>query len=195
MERVIMRESKVTRKTRETDIEISIIIEGSGVIDIDTGIGFFDHILSSFAKHGFFDLMIKAKGDLEVDDHHLIEDTGILLGQAIKKALGDKRGINRFGYAKIPMDESIAEVALDIDDRGFCKYQVKFIREMIGSMSTDMIKHFFESFSRNSGITIHITADGENDHHKAEAIFKSFGIALSKAVEMDTRIDGYRSTK
>lgn len=190
-----MRRAKLTRKTRETDVEISFNIEGSGSIDIDTGIGFFDHILSSFAKHGFFDLNIKAKGDLDVDDHHLIEDTGLVLGQAIKKALGDKKGINRFGYAKIPMDESIAEVTLDIDDRGFCKFQVEFNHNKIGGMSTDMIEHFFDSLSKNAGITIHINADGENDHHKAEAIFKAFGIALSRATEINPRIEGYRSTK
>jgi len=190
-----MRRAKLTRKTRETDVEISFNIEGSGSIDIDTGIGFFDHILSSFAKHGFFDLEIKAKGDLNVEDHHLIEDTGILLGQAIKKALGDKKGINRFGYAKIPMDESIAEVALDIDDRGFCKFNVGFKHEKIGGMSTDMIEHFFDGLSKNAGITIHTNAEGENDHHKAEAVFKAFGISLSRATEIDTRIEGYRSTK
>ena len=190
-----MRKAKVNRKTNETDIEISLDIDGSGKSDIKTGLGFFDHLLSSFAKHGLFDLNIRAKGDLEVDDHHLIEDLGISLGMTFKDALKDKKKIRRFGNAKIPMDESIADIALDIDGRGFFKFNAEFGGEKIGAVSSNMIEHFFESFSRNAGITIHVSADGKNDHHKAEAIFKAFGVGLDEATGIDDRIVEIKSTK
>ena len=190
-----MRKAKVNRKTNETDIEISLDIDGSGKSDIKTGLGFFDHLLSSFARHGLFDLNIRAKGDLEVDDHHLIEDLGISLGMTFKDALKDKKKIRRFGNAKIPMDESIADIALDIDGRGFFKFNAEFRGERIGVVSSNMIEHFFESFSKNAGITIHVSADGKNDHHKAEAIFKAFGVGLDEATGIDDRIVGIKSTK
>lgn len=188
-----MRESKVSRKTNETDIEVKINLDGSGNTDINTGIAFFDHMLNSFAKHGSFDLTIKARGDLTVDDHHTVEDVGITLGSAIAKALGDKKGIERFADARVPMDEALATAAVDISGRSFLIFNAKFTDPNIGGLTSQNVRHFFESLTTNAGINLHLDATGENDHHKAEALFKAFGIALKRAVRVTG--SGIPSTK
>lgn len=179
-----MRSSKVTRKTNETDIEVKISLEGSGNTDINTGIAFFDHMLNSFAKHGSFDLAIKARGDLTVDDHHTVEDVGIALGNAIQKALGDKKGIERFGEARVPMDEALASATLDLSGRSFLAFNAAFANQKIGGFNPQNTRHFFESLTGNAGINAHLSITGENDHHKTEAIFKAFGIALKRAARV-----------
>ncbi len=178
-----MRSSKVTRKTNETEIEVKITLEGSGNTDINTGIAFFDHMLNSFAKHGSFDLVVKAQGDLSVDDHHTIEDVGIALGSALGKALGDKKGIERFGEASVPMDEALATVAIDLSGRSFLAFEASFGGK-IGGFNPQNTRHFFESLTGNAGINAHMDVKGENDHHKNEALFKAFGIALKRAVRI-----------
>lgn len=178
-----MRESKATRKTSETEIEVKISLDGRGNADIDTGIAFFDHMLNSFAKHGSFDLAVKARGDLSVDDHHTIEDVGITLGNAVQKALGDKKGIERFGEARVPMDEALASVTLDISGRSFLAFDASF-KGKIGGFNPQNTRHFFESLVNNAGINAHLSVSGENDHHKVEALFKAFGIALKRAVKI-----------
>lgn len=188
-----MRSSKITRKTNETYIEVKITLEGSGNTDINTGIPFFDHMLNSFAKHGSFDLVVKASGDLSVDDHHTIEDVGIALGSAIAKALGDKKGIERFGEARVPMDEALATVAIDISGRNFLVFNATFESQKIGSFNPRNTGHFFESLASNGGINAHLAVTGENDHHKIEALFKAFGIALKRAAKI--RGSGVPSTK
>lgn len=179
-----MREAKVSRKTNETDIEIKINLDGSGNTDINTGIAFFDHMLNSFSKHGSFDLTIKAHGDITVDDHHTVEDVGITLGSAIKKALGDKSGIERFADVRIPMDEALAAAAVDISGRSFLVFNASFTNPKIGGFNSQNTRHFFESLTNNAGINVHLEVTGENDHHKAEALFKAFGIALKRAVKI-----------
>ena len=188
-----MRSSSITRKTNETDIEIKISLEGTGNTDINTGLPFFDHMLNSFARHGSFDLTAKARGDLNVDDHHTIEDVGIALGNAIKKALGDKKGIERFGEAHIPMDEAIAMVAVDISGRSYLVFNGAFANPFIGSYTCQNTRHFFESLISNAGINAHLEVTGENDHHKTEALFKAFGVALKRAVSITG--SGIPSTK
>ncbi|MCZ7357576.1 MAG: imidazoleglycerol-phosphate dehydratase HisB [Candidatus Methanoperedens sp.] len=188
-----MRESKLTRKTNETDIELKFSLEGSGNTDINTGIAFFDHMLNSFAKHGSFNLMVKASGDLTVDDHHTIEDVGITLGSAIVKALGDKKGIERFSDARVPMDEALADVAIDISGRSFLAFNATFANQKIGGFNPQNTRHFFESLVSNAGINAHMSVTGENDHHKIEALFKAFGIALKRAAEISG--SGVPSTK
>jgi len=188
-----MREAKVSRKTNETDIEIKINLDGSGNTDINTGIAFFDHMLNSFSKHGSFDLTIKARGDITVDDHHTVEDVGITLGNVIKKALGDKLGIERFADVRIPMDEALATAAVDISGRSFLVFNASFANPKIGGFNSQNTRHFFESLTNNAGINVHLDATGENDHHKAEALFKAFGIALKKAVKITGT--GVQSTK
>ena len=188
-----MRESKLSRKTNETDIELKINLDGSGNSDINTGIAFFDHMLNSFAKHGSFDLTIKARGDLTVDDHHTVEDVGITLGSAIVKALGDKKGIERFADARVPMDEALASAAVDISGRSYLVFNAKFTNPNIGGLTSQNVRHFFESLAVNAGINAHLEVTGENDHHKAEALFKAFGIALKRAVRVTG--SGIPSTK
>ncbi len=188
-----MRSSKLTRKTNETDIEIKLTIEGSGNTDISTGIAFFDHMLNSFAKHGSFDLAVKASGDLTVDDHHTVEDVGITLGSAISRALGDKKGIERFADASVPMDEALATVAIDISGRNFLVFNAAFANLKIGGFNPQNTRHFFESLVSNGGINAHMNVTGENDHHKIEALFKAFGIALKRAVRISG--EGVPSTK
>lgn len=188
-----MRSAEVSRKTGETDIRIELNIDGTGDSDIDTGIGFFDHMLTAFSKHGNFDLTVKASGDLVVDDHHLIEDTGIVLGQAFAEALGDKAGIARFGEARIPMDEALASVALDLGGRSYLVLDAKFMASMVGEFSTQMVRHFFESVIQNSKINMHASVYGDNDHHKIEALFKAFAYALRRATVIEG--EGIKSTK
>ncbi len=188
-----MRSAKVSRKTGETDIRIKLNIDGTGESDIDTGIGFFDHMLTAFSKHGNFDLNVRASGDLVVDDHHLIEDTGIVLGQAFAEALGDKAGIARFGEARIPMDEALASVALDLGGRSYLVLDAKFMASKVGEFSTQMVRHFFESVIQNSKINMHASVYGDNDHHKIEALFKAFAYAMRRATVIEG--EGIKSTK
>ncbi len=185
----MQRRVSLQRKTKETDIKISLNIDGKGKADIKTPIPFLSHILNNFAKHGLFDLKIKAKGDIEIDQHHTVEDIGISLGEAFKKALGDKKGINRAGYFVFPLDEALSVVAVDISGRAFLNFNCKFKKEKIGDLDSDLIKEFFWGFVRHLEVTLHIRAlDGENEHHKAEAIFKAFGKAMKIACSKEKRI-------
>lgn len=194
-----MRENRaafVNRRTNETDIELSINLDGSGKQQISTGVGFFDHMLSGFARHGFFDLDLKVKGDLEVDCHHTIEDTGIVLGTAIRKALGDKKGIRRFGSIILPMDETLALCAIDLSGRPYFVMDAEFTAEKIGGMDTEMVREFFYAVSYAAGMNLHLKIlSGGNNHHMAEALFKAFGKALDEAVSCDPRITDVLSTK
>ncbi|WNY25625.1 imidazoleglycerol-phosphate dehydratase HisB [Methanolapillus millepedarum] len=187
------RKASFSRKTKETDITIDINLDGTGVSSVQTGIGFFDHMLDAFSRHSGYDLTVKASGDLHVDGHHLVEDTGIVLGKVMAEALGDKRGIARFGEARIPMDESLAEVALDIGGRGFLVFKADFFAPSVGDYSTQMTKHFFESFAMSSGINLNMKAEGDNDHHKIEALFKAFAYAMKRATIIES--DSIKSTK
>jgi len=188
--------ASITRETKETQISLTINLDGKGNGDINTGVGFFDHMLNLMAFHGGFDLEVKAKGDIEVCDHHLVEDVGITLGEAVLKALGDKRGIKRYGTFFIPMDETLAQVSLDISGRSFLAFDCTFARESIGNFSTEMVKEFFRAFAFNAGITLHgRILYGENDHHKAEALFKALGRALREAKEVDKNNMELPSTK
>lgn len=177
--------AKVSRKTSETDIKIELNLDGSGNYEIDTGVNFFNHMLESFSKHSFIDLKIKAIGDIEIDDHHTVEDVGIILGEAFFKAIGDKKGIRRMGHAIVPMDESVATVAIDISGRSYCNMNLEFKNDKIGDMTSDIIIHFFESFASSGKLNIYGTVDGINDHHKAEAIFKAFAKSLYEACKIE----------
>ncbi|WP_135606032.1 imidazoleglycerol-phosphate dehydratase HisB [Methanococcoides sp. NM1] len=188
-----MRNAKITRKTKETDIRMELVLDGTGSSEINTGIGFFDHMLTSFARHGNFDLKIDATGDLIVDEHHLIEDTAIVLGQAIAKTLGDKNGIARFGEARIPMDEALADVVLDLGGRSYLVMDADFGSPCVGEMNTQLVRHFFESLTENAKMNLHATVAGYNDHHKIEALFKAFAYALRRAVKIEG--EGIKSTK
>lgn len=185
-----------TRKTKETDITLSINLDGTGKTQIDTGIGFFDHMLDGFARHGLFDLEIKTSGDLHVDCHHTIEDTGIVLGQTILKALGDKAGIKRYGYFILPMDETLAMSAVDLSGRPYLKYSADFTVEKLGTMDTEMIREFFYAVSYTSAMNLHLKImESGNNHHMAEALFKAFGKALDMAVSEEPRMKEIWSTK
>ncbi|WP_303235035.1 imidazoleglycerol-phosphate dehydratase HisB [Methanosphaera cuniculi] len=175
---------KLERKTKETDIKIELNLDGNGNSSIDTGLKFFDHMLESFTRHGFFDLKVHVDGDIEVDDHHTVEDTGLLLGECFRKALGDKVGINRMGYAIVPMDESLATVAVDISGRNYTVFKAPFKFQYIGDINSQNVKHFIESFANTSLMNININAEGENDHHICEAIFKSLARALNTAIRI-----------
>ena len=191
-----MREATVERNTTETKIKIGLNIDGSGKSDIDTGIGFFDHMLEGFAKHGLFDLNVKIDGDLNVDCHHSIEDCGIVLGQAIKEAVGDKKGIKRFGYFILPMDDALALVSIDLGGRPFLNFECEYSVEKCGDMETDMVREFFYALSYSAMMNIHIKMlNGVNAHHMTEAIFKAFAKALDQATSFDERIEGVASTK
>ena len=191
-----MREATVERNTTETKIKIGLNIDGSGKSDIDTGIGFFDHMLEGFAKHGLFDLNVKIDGDLNVDCHHSIEDCGIVLGQAIKEAVGDKKGIKRFGYFILPMDDALALVSIDLGGRPFLNFECEYSVEKCGDMETDMVREFFYALSYSAMMNIHIKMlNGVNTHHMTEAIFKAFAKALDQATSFDERIEGVASTK
>ena len=190
------RTSVVSRNTKETEIQISLNLDGSGKADIQTGIGFFDHMLNSFARHGFFDLTVKAKGDLEVDTHHTIEDTGIVLGQAIKQAVGDKKGIVRYGSQILPMDESLVLCALDLCGRPYLVYDLDLDREKVGDLETEMVREFFYAVSYAAEMNLHIRPmAGMNNHHIIEAAFKAFAKALDSAVAAEPRLTGVLSTK
>jgi imidazoleglycerol-phosphate dehydratase len=191
------RNASVSRTTKETDIQIVLMLEGRGVGDIHTGIPFFDHMLTSFARYGFFDLDIHARGDLDVDYHHTVEDVGICLGEAFDRALGTKEGIQRFGHTMMPMDEALVSVTLDICARPYLIYHVAFPGPRIGtSFPSELVQEFFQGFIRRSGLTLHINMQyGTNSHHIAEAIFKGVGRAMGQACAMDPRIHGVFSTK
>ena len=181
-----MRRGVVERNTLETKIKVDINLDGSGKVEIDTGIGFLDHMLTLMAFHGKFDLTILAKGDLYVDDHHTIEDIGICLGEAFKNAIGDKIGIRRYSTVYIPMDEALVMVSIDISGREYLHFEADFKRESIGSFSVEMVQEFFRALAFNAEITLHIKVlYGENDHHKIEALFKAFGHALKEAVAIE----------
>ncbi len=190
-----MRKGKVERRTGETRIALSIVLEGKGKASVETGIPFLDHMLASFARHGMFDLDVKAAGDLGVDPHHLVEDTGIVLGMAIRKAVGAGEGIRRYGFASIPMDESLAQASLDCGGRGYLAFTGSFGSPVLGTIPTELFEHFFASLCTHGGITAHISFSGRSDHHKCEAVFKAFGRALGDAVAVVPGETGVPSTK
>lgn len=188
--------AEYTRKTKETDILLSLDIDGTGEAQIDTGIGFFDHMLEGFARHGLFDLKVKVTGDLVVDCHHTIEDTGIVLGNAIKKAVGDKRGMKRFGSCILPMDESLVLCAVDLSGRPYLSFEGEFTTDRVGYMDTEMVKEFFYAISYTAGMNLHIKVlTPGNNHHMIEAMYKAFAKALDQATEIDPRITNILSTK
>lgn len=190
------REASVNRTTKETDIAIRLELDGKGTSEIDTGIGFFDHMLEGFSKHGFFDLTATVHGDLAVDCHHTIEDTGIVLGNAIKKALGDKQGIKRYGSCILPMDETLVLCAIDLSGRPYLVFDGEFSTDRVGYMDTEMVKEFFYAISYSAGMNLHIKVlSGENNHHIIEGMFKAFARALDEATTIDPRITGILSTK
>ena len=179
------RNTNVSRKTSETDITIKMDLDGTGKYNISTGVNFFNHMLESFSKHSMIDLDVQASGDIEIDDHYTIEDVGILLGEAFSNAIGDKKGIRRMAHAIVPMDESVATVAIDISGRSYCNMDLKFKNEKIGDMTSDIVIHFFESFASAAKLNIYGTVEGVNDHHKAEAIFKAFAKAIKDAIKVE----------
>lgn len=190
------RQATIERTTSETDITVKLDVDGKGDSKIVTGVGFFDHMLTLFAKHGFFDLEVSAKGDLEVDGHHTVEDVGICLGKAFSEALGDKAGITRYGFFILPMNEALATVSLDISGRPFLAYNMDLSASHVGGFDTDLTHEFFQAFITNAGVTLHIRLQaGANPHHVIEAVFKAFGKALDLACRIDPRITGVQSTK
>ena len=190
------RKATVKRTTKETDIELSLNLDGTGVSEIDTGIGFFDHMLSGFAKHGFFDLTCKVQGDLQVDGHHTVEDVGIVLGQAIAEAIGDKKGMKRYGSFILPMDDALALCAIDLCGRPYFNYDCDLTVEKVGYFETELVREFFYAVSYSAAMNLHIKMlDGINNHHKIEAMFKAFGKALDEATTLDERITEVLSTK
>ncbi|MBQ4283661.1 MAG: imidazoleglycerol-phosphate dehydratase HisB [Lachnospira sp.] len=191
-----MRQAEISRKTNETDIKLSLVIDGKGESSIDTGIGFFDHMLASFARHGLFDLKVKVQGDLIVDCHHTIEDVGIVLGEAIKQAVGDKKAIRRYGDIILPMDETLILCAIDLSGRPYLVFDGTFTSDRVGYFDTQMVKEFFYAVSYAAGMNLHIKQlAGENDHHIIEGMFKAFAKALDEATMKDPRIKSVLSTK
>jgi imidazoleglycerol-phosphate dehydratase len=190
-----VRTSTISRTTRETDITISLDLDGTGQADVRTGIGFYDHLLSSFAHHGIFDLKVAAQGDLEVDEHHTVEDVALALGQAFGDALGDRAGIERFGEASVPMDESMVTAVVDVGGRPYAVIDLAFRRDRVGGLPLQLVDHALEAFARTSGTTLHLRGTGRNDHHLAEAAFKAFARALRRACTADPRRVGVASTK
>lgn len=192
MERI----AELTRTTKETDIKVSLNLDGTGKSRVNTGIGFFDHMLEGFSKHGFFDLMMEIKGDLNVDGHHSVEDSGIVLGTAIREALGDKKGIRRYGSSILPMDDALALCAVDLCGRPYFAFDCDFSVEKVGELDTELVKEFFYAVSYSAGMNLHVKMiSGSNNHHMIEAIFKAFARALDEAVGKDERITDVLSTK
>jgi imidazoleglycerol-phosphate dehydratase len=186
-----MRAASVSRRTAETDVSVSLTLDGTGKAAIATGVGFLDHMLELFARHGLFDLEVKVEGDLHVDQHHTTEDTGIAVGQAFLKALGDKKGIARYADLHLPMDETLSRVALDISGRPFIVFKAEFPAEKIGAFDTELVREWFQAFAMNGGVTLHVEAlYGDNSHHIAESCFKGLARALRKAVALDPREEG-----
>jgi imidazoleglycerol-phosphate dehydratase len=191
-----MRKTSLKRKTKETNISVSLHLNGRGISIVETGIGFLDHMLDLFAKHGLFDLTVRCKGDLHVDDHHTTEDIGIAVAKAFAAALGEKKGVARYGLSYVPMDESLARCVVDLSGRSALVFKAEFRRKKIGDLSTEMIEHFFQSFADNIQANIHIEVlYGKNTHHQIEAIFKAFARAMRQACELDPRVHGVLSTK
>ena len=191
-----MRKAEVCRRTGETDIRVNLVLEGTGASTIETGVGFLDHMLTLLAKHGFMDLTVKATGDLEVDCHHTVEDIGIVLGEALQKALGDKAGIHRYGNCFIPMDEALAQVCLDFSGRPFLVFGAEIPKIKLGNFDAEMTEEFFRAVAMHCGLTLHIRVlYGSNVHHIIEAIFKAFARALAEAVACDARVKGVMSSK
>lgn len=190
------RVAEIERKTKETDIKLTLNLDGKGASSIDTGIPFLDHMFELFSAHGFIDIDITAKGDTEIDYHHTVEDIGICLGSAINKALGDKKGIKRYGFAVVPMDEAMARVVIDISNRPYLSYDVSLKKSVTGQFDTSILKEFFKSVVNNAGIGMHIELlSGDDAHHGAESVFKAFARALDQAVQIDERLDDVPSTK
>lgn len=190
------RTATIKRTTKETDISINLTLDGKGKSTVDTGIGFFDHMLEGFSRHGFFDLTVKIKGDLHVDGHHSVEDAGIVLGMAIKEAIGDKKGIKRYGFFVLPMDDALALCAVDLCGRPYLQFDCTFPHNMVGDFDTSLTKEFFYAVAYSAGMNIHVKLfSGENSHHMIESIFKAFAKALSDAVSLDERVEGVLSTK
>jgi imidazoleglycerol-phosphate dehydratase len=186
-----MRSASVSRRTAETDVFVSLSLDGAGMAAISTGVGFLDHMLELFARHALFDLEVKVAGDLHVDQHHTIEDTGIAIGQAFLKAIGDKKGIARYADVHLPMDETLSRVALDISGRPFLVFRAAFPAEKIGAFDTELVREWFQAFAMNGGVTLHVeTLYGDNSHHIAESCFKGLARALRKAVALDPREEG-----
>ncbi len=186
-----MRQARIERKTNETEIAVEVNLDGSGAFSISTGVGFFDHMLEQLSRHSRIDITLKAKGDLHIDQHHTVEDCGIALGQAMAKAIGDKRGIKRYAHAYLPMDEALTRTALDISGRPYLIWRVKFPTEKIGVMDTELFREFFQAFAQNAGITLHMEAlYGENAHHIAESCFKGLARALRDAITIDEKMAG-----
>ncbi len=186
-----MRSASVSRRTAETDVSVSLTLDGTGKAAIATGVGFLDHMLELFARHALFDLEVKVEGDLHVDQHHTTEDTGIAVGQAFLKALGDKKGIARYADLHLPMDETLSRVALDISGRPFLVFKAEFPAEKIGAFDTELVREWFQAFAMNGGVTLHVEAlYGDNSHHIAESCFKGLARALRKAVALDPREEG-----
>lgn len=191
-----MRCGEIARETKETKIEVSIGLDGAGRAEVNSGIGFLDHMLTHLARHGVFDVRVAAKGDLEVDAHHTVEDIGICLGKAFAKAVGDASGLVRFGHAVVPMDEALAEVAIDISGRPFLAFDAAFPHGKVGDFDSELVEEFFRAFAVNGRVTLHVILRyGSNVHHSIEAIFKAFARALSEAVRRDPRVEGVPSTK
>ena len=192
-----MRRAKIERKTTETQISATVNLDGTGSYDVETGIGFLDHMIEQLARHGLFDITLRAKGDLHIDFHHTTEDTGIVLGQAVAKALGARKGIRRYGEATIPMDETMSRVALDASNRPYLIWKVAFPRDKLGEMDTELFKEWFQAFAQHAGLTLHVeNLYGENSHHIVESCFKGLARALRQAVEIDPRrADAVPSTK
>lgn len=192
----IARKSRVHRATKETDVLITVDLDGSGSSDVATGVPFLDHMLDALGRHGLLDLAVEASGDVEVDDHHTVEDVGIVLGQAVRDALGDARGIARYGEATVPMDEALVSCALDVSGRGAAFCDLRIPTERVGTFDTQLAKEFFVAFAANAGVTLHVrTLAGENSHHIIEASFKALARALRQAVALDPRVTGVPSTK
>jgi len=189
------RAAAVTRETAETEIEVVLAVDGDGDATVDTGIGFFDHMLESFAKHGLFDLTVDCDGDLEIDDHHTVEDVAIVLGEAFAEALGDKRGIERFANRAVPLDEAVAEVVVDVSGRPLFEFDGTFSQPSVGGMTSHMAEHFLRSLATNAGLTLHASVRGENAHHEIEALFKATARALDDATRIDERRSETPSTK
>ena len=192
-----MREAKVARKTTETDIEVAVNLDGTGTYDVETGIGFLDHMLEIFSRHSLIDLKVRAKGDLHIDFHHTTEDTGIAIGEAVHQALSDRRGIRRYASAMIPMDETLSRVAIDVSDRPYLIWRVGFSKPKLGEMDTELFKEWFQAFAQNARVTLHVeNIYGENNHHIVESCFKALARALRDAIETDPRAaDSIPSTK
>lgn len=191
-----MREAKIQRETKETDIKIELNIDGKGISKIDTGIGFLDHMLDLMTKHGFMDLCIKCIGDTNIDYHHTVEDIGISLGKAFKEAIGDKKSITRYATTFTPMDEAMSMISLDISGRSYLQFNVCFEKEKVGNFDTELVEEFFRAFAFNAEVTLHINNYyGKNTHHIIESIFKGFGRAIDTAVQVQDRIEGVMSTK